>query len=117
MREQPQPYEENRPWGSFRQFTHNELTTVKIIGVKKGERNSLQRHKLRNEEWIIIAGSMELTLGKQVVIGNVGDRFEIPAGTNHRFKGLGDDNRLLEISRGHFDENDNERIEDDYGRA
>jgi len=117
MRGKPQPYEENRPWGSFRQFTHNELTTVKIITVKKGERNSLQAHKMRDESWVVIEGSMEVTLNDETHVGNIGDEFWVPAGTKHRFKGLGESNRLLEISFGDFDENDNNRFEDDYGRV
>lgn len=112
-----EPYQEERPWGTFRQFTHNEPTTVKIITVKKGERNSLQAHKMRDEFWAIIAGTMTLTIGKKTFDAGAGEEFWIPAGTKHRFKGLGDDNRLLEISFGTFDENDNERFEDDYGRA
>lgn len=115
--DRPKPYQEERPWGTFRQFTHNEPTTVKIITVKRGERNSLQRHKKRDELWIIIEGSMELTLNDEVRVANVGDEFWLPAGTKHRFKGIGEHNKLVEISFGDFDENDNERFEDDYGRA
>src|SRR3989344_639494 len=105
----PDPYQESRPWGSFRQFTHNEPTTVKIITVTKGERNSLQRHKMRDEMWIIIEGTMEVTLDNTVQIAGAGEEFWLPAGTRHRFKGIGESNRLVEISFGNFDENDNER--------
>ena len=115
--ERPKPYEEKRPWGIFQQFTHNESTTVKIISVKKGERNSLQRHEMRDELWIIIAGSMEVTLNDEVRVARVGDELWVPISTKHRFKGIEEDNRLVEISFGTFDEDDNERLEDDYGRA
>lgn len=115
--EQPKPYEEQRPWGSFRQFTHNEPTTVKIITVKNGERNSLQSHKMRDEAWVIIAGTMKLTIGNETFDASTGDEYWIPAGTKHRFAGTGEGNRLLEISYGAFDENDNDRFEDDYGRV
>jgi len=115
--ERPNPYEEQRPWGSFRQYTHNEPSTVKIINVKKGERNSLQAHKSRDEYWVIVNGAMLVTLGDEEHTGVIGDEFWVPAGTKHRFKGLGESNALLEISFGNFDEKDNQRFEDDYGRA
>lgn len=113
----PVPYQEERPWGDFRQFTLNERTTAKIITVKIGEMNSLQRHKMRSELWIIVAGSMEITIGDQTIVGHVGDEFWVPVGTKHRFKGLSEHNQLVEISFGTFDENDNERLEDNYGRV
>ncbi len=113
----PAPYQEERPWGNFRQFTHNELTTVKIITVKKGARNSLQKHQNRDERWVIIAGEMKVTIGEVEHDAKIGDEFWVPANTPHRFAGVGDDNRLLEIAYGDFDEGDNERIEDDYGRT
>ena len=30
-------YVEERPWGKFEQYTHNEVSTVKIITVKAGD--------------------------------------------------------------------------------
>ena len=35
-------YEEKRPWGGFRRYTHNQLSTVKIITVNPGDILSLQ---------------------------------------------------------------------------
>ncbi len=107
----------DRPWGGFDQYTHNEQTTVKVLWVKKGERNSLQWHEHRDEMWVILAGPVKVTIGEEEKVGNTNDVFHIPARTKHRFEGAGEDNRLLEISFGNFDENDNHRIEDDYGRA
>ena len=37
-------FQEERPWGNFRQFTQNTSSTVKIIFIKKGEAFSLQYH-------------------------------------------------------------------------
>lgn len=115
--ERPVPYEEERPWGSFRQITHNAKTTLKIITVAQGKRNSLQLHKLRSEFWIVIRGKMRMTIGEMVCIASVGDEFWVSVGTKHRFEGLEEFNQLVEISFGQFDEDDNERIEDDHGRC
>ena len=80
-------------------------------------RNSLQRHRLRHEHWFIESGVFEVTIGKEVLTGYPGDDFWVPLGTAHRFKGLGEANVLTEVSYGTFDENDNERLEDDFGRV
>ena len=110
-------FQEERPWGSFRQFTHNSLSTVKIIFVKKDEAFSLQYHNNRTEFWKILSGTPEITIGESVVHAQKGDEFEIPPKTNHRAHAVGTDTEFLEISYGNFDENDIIRIEDKYGRT
>src|SRR6185437_16374332 len=46
---------DERPWGSFDQFTKDERVTVKIITVAPEKRFSLQYHERRSEFWRIIA--------------------------------------------------------------
>lgn len=111
------PFTDKRPWGEFRQLTHNTLSTVKILIVKAGEAFSLQYHNKRSEFWKILSGSPEIIIGDVVVNGKVGDEFEIPVKTNHRVHSAVDaDTQILEIAYGDFDENDIVRIEDKYGR-
>ena len=109
-------FQEERPWGNFRQFTHNSPSTVKIIFVKKGEAFSLQYHERRTEFWRILRGTPEVTIGNSVMEGKVGDEFKIPPKTNHRVCSIGSDTEILEIAEGDFDEDDIVRIEDKYGR-
>lgn len=40
-------YKEERPWGNFERFTHNEISTVKILTVNPNEELSLQYHHNR----------------------------------------------------------------------
>ena len=47
-------FQEERPWGNFRQFSHNELSTVKIISINPNSSLSLQYHNNRSEFWKII---------------------------------------------------------------
>lgn len=110
------PYCEERPWGGFWQFTHNEISTVKIIWVKPKERNSLQLHHHRDERWVVIKGPIKITIGDKEVVANEEEMFFISRETKHRFTGLKDKGKILEISYGNFDEADNVRLEDDYGR-
>jgi len=106
-----------RPWGRFRQFSQDELSTVKIITVKAGEAFSLQYHKQRTEFWYIISGSPYVTIGKKKIKAKPGDEFLIKPKMQHRVMALRQSAVFLEVSFGHFDESDIVRIEDLYGRA
>ncbi len=109
-------YHEDRPWGSFDQFTHDTQTTVKILNISASKRLSLQKHEHRSEFWHVISGDGIVTIDTEEHHARQGDEFEIPIGTVHRIAGGGGGIRLLEIATGEFDENDIIRIEDDFGR-
>ncbi len=110
-------HSEDRPWGSFEQFTLNEPCTVKIVRVSAGTRLSLQKHSLRAEYWKVIEGDGVAHIGDEERSVTIGDELEIPVGTLHRLTGGPQGCAVLEISLGEFDENDIERVEDDFGRA
>jgi mannose-6-phosphate isomerase len=110
-------HEENRPWGSFEQFTLNESSTVKILRVDAGKEFSLQKHEHRSEYWKVIEGNGTAIIGNETFEVNVGQVMEIPQGTLHRLKGGEHGIAVLEIALGDFDENDIERLEDDFGRV
>ena len=111
------PVDEERPWGSFREFVKNEKDTVKLLKIKKGEEFSLQKHHTRDEFWRVLSGEPEITIGDKLVKAKVGDEFEIKPETLHRIAAPLHDVEVLEISRGEFNENDIMRVEDKYGRA
>ncbi len=113
----PRKYTEERPWGSFERFTQNETTTVKILHLAPGKRFSLQKHAKRSEFWRCIEGSGTVTVGEESRPMNVGDEVLVEAGMLHRLQGGPDGLAVLEIMTGEYDENDIERIEDDFGRA
>jgi mannose-6-phosphate isomerase-like protein (cupin superfamily) len=115
--EEFKPFKVERPWGNFRQFTHNSPSTVKILFIKAKEAFSLQYHNLRTEFWKVLSGSPEITLGDKVFQAKVGDEFEITPKTNHRIRATDEDVQILEISAGEFVEDDIIRLEDKYGRA
>lgn len=112
-----QPYIEQRPWGKFEQFTHNEKTTVKIIEIHNGRRISLQSHHHREEWWIALDNGVITEINGEKRILNKGEHAFIPSGAKHRLTAVNETVRVLEIAFGHFDENDNTRYEDDFGRV
>ena len=120
-------FQVERPWGNFRQFTHNKLSTIKIVTVKPNEILSLQSHKNRSEFWHVISGNGWVEIGgiKKVASSAtrreggkiVGDEFEIGMGEKHRLSAGPDGIQVLEIAIGNFDEEDITHYEDKYGRV
>lgn len=106
-----------RPWGRFEQFVTNEPVTVKTITVEPGHRLSLQRHTGREELWHVLDGQADTHVdGVDRVLGP-GERVLVPRGATHRLGNSGKvPVRVLEIAFGRFDEDDIERLQDDYTR-
>jgi len=106
-----------RPWGEFEQFSLNEKSTVKILNIKPKQELSLQSHKKRDELWKIIEGNAVVTIGKKSYNAKEGDSFLIKRKKDHQLKAKNIKVRVLEISFGLFDEKDETRISDKYGRS
>lgn len=107
-----------RPWGRFQQFTHNEPVTVKTITVDPGQRLSLQRHRVRSELWQVLDGPLDITVDDRHWSAAPGELVWVARGAVHRIGNPGaEPGRILEIAFGHFDEDDIERLEDDYARG
>jgi len=110
-------YQEERPWGNFRQFTHNTPSTVKIITVKPNESLSLQSHNKRTEFWRVLKGSGVAHIdGKDYNITE-GNEYTIPVHAKHSLASGSFGVEVLEIATGDFDESDITRYEDKYGRV
>lgn len=107
----------DRPWGRFEQFATNEQVSVKIITVQPGHRLSLQKHARRGEFWQVLDVPIAVTVDERTWTADVGEHVWVPLGAVHRMHNHGDvPGRLLEIGYGEFDEDDIERLEDDYER-
>ncbi|MBS3128358.1 phosphomannose isomerase type II C-terminal cupin domain [Candidatus Woesearchaeota archaeon] len=106
-----------RPWGKFELFTANQQCSVKILTIKPYSSISLQYHNHREEFWHIVVGSAKITIGDKTLQAKAGDEFFIPKKTNHRIETQNETLKVLEIMYGKFDEEDNVRLEDKYGRV
>lgn len=106
-----------KPWGQFEQFSHNEISTVKVLSVNHSNSLSLQYHNHRTEFWRILSGHPLVTVGEKTTLANPGDEFIIENKQLHRLEVQNDDAQVLEIAYGNFDEGDIIRIQDKYGRA
>ncbi len=103
--------------GQFTRFACNTPVTVKIITVEPGQRLSLQRHELRGELWHILDVPIDVTIGTFERLATPGETVWIRQGMVHRLGNCGETaGRVLEVAFGTFDEDDIERLEDDYHR-
>ncbi len=108
----------DRPWGSWKVDEIGEGFIKKTITVNVGGCLSLQSHNHRSEEWEIIEGVAEVTLGNVVKTYPSKSRISIPQKTIHRLKNAGNSVLIVtEIQRGEIlSEDDIIRYEDIYGR-
>ncbi len=108
----------HRPWGTYTVLEDSDGYKIKRIEVKPGKRLSLQRHKHRNEHWIVVSGTATVTINDKTFILNQNESTYIKAGDVHRL--LNDTDELLvivEAQVGNYTgEDDIERLDDDFKR-
>jgi len=110
--------DDDRPWGRWEEYLNEDGYRVKRILVTPGERLSLQRHRLRKEHWVIVAGTGLFHLDGEETQVAAGSTVFIPVGGVHRISNTGREPLLIiETQLGTCDEDDIERLEDDYGRS
>lgn len=109
----------NRPWGVYKTTFINDYSQSKIIKVNPKGVLSLQKHKRREEYWVVINGSGEVTVGESVKRVESGDFVYIPKGCKHRLENTSEIESLMiaEVQIGdYFGEDDIIRYDDVYGR-
>ena len=108
-----------RPWGRYDILGRGDGVQVKRIEVKPGLRFSLQRHRRRDEKWVIMSGKGVATVGRKRIAVKSGSVLEIPARRVHRMENTGPKPLVfIEVQFGDYlGEDDIERLEDDFGRV
>ncbi|MGN6614955.1 MAG: phosphomannose isomerase type II C-terminal cupin domain [Candidatus Nitrosocosmicus sp.] len=110
-------YIEDRPWGKFERYVENEKCTVKTLYIKPNSQTSLQCHDKRDEWWKVLKGSIIIVVNDNKYKLSENDSFFIKRGLKHQIINLEHPSMVLEISTGHFDEDDIVRLKDIYNRA
>lgn len=107
-----------RPWGSYTLLEEDGYKIKKIV-VKPGKRMSLQRHYHRSEHWIVVRGTARIYVDGKEILLRPGESTFVPAGSLHRIENPGKvPLEIIEVQIGEYlEEDDIERIEDDYGRS
>ena len=97
-------------WGRELWIANNPGYCGKILELLNGKRCSIHYHKLKDETFFLLSGSIRLDLypdgypgvPKEIVM-SPGDTVRIPQNTPHQFLGLADKSEILEISTQHFE--------------
>jgi mannose-1-phosphate guanylyltransferase/mannose-6-phosphate isomerase len=113
---QPPVQQVERPWGSFRQYAHNQPVTVSLMTVEPGQRLSLQAHDGRAELWIVLDEGAVVQVDDAIFYPHAGDEIWIPARSRHRLSSDGPRVRVLEVAFGDWQQDDITRYSDDYAR-
>lgn len=108
-----------KPWGKEIWIVHTDKYAGKILKINKGQRLSLQYHKVKQETLYLDEGEIKFTLEDEN--GNLkdwvmkeGEAVDILPGKRHRMEALRD-SKFFEVSTTELD--DVVRCEDDYGRV
>ncbi len=108
-----------RPWGSYIELETGSSYKIKRINVNPEKRLSLQKHRHRSEHWVVIHGSADVILGDKQIFLRPGESTFVPAGMIHRLSNPGKiPLEVIEVQIGEYlNEDDIERIEDDFERV
>jgi mannose-6-phosphate isomerase len=107
-----------KPWGRVVTYALNQPSSVRVITVEAGRETSVHFHRMRDETWVVLDGSIDLEIGDVTTHARSGDEFVIPAEQPHRIRCTGEGPaRILEIAYGYTTEDDTQRLTDPYGRA
>jgi mannose-6-phosphate isomerase-like protein (cupin superfamily) len=109
-----------KPWGFYKVTAHDGFYQSKVLTLLPRASISLQRHKLREEYWIVVFGSGEARVGDSTIGLSPGSVVSVPRNCLHRLRNTDGTEPLIvvEVQLGTcFDESDIERIDDVYGRV
>ena len=108
----------SKPWGSYQVIEIGPNYLIKRILVKSGGILSLQSHEYRSEHWIIVNGTAEVTINKDILYLKSNENVFIPKKSLHRLANKDqEDLIIIEIWFGQIlDEDDITRYEDIYNR-
>ena len=106
----------NKPWGQVKEYAQNQTATVRLIYMEPNQVTSLHRHHLRDDMWVILDEGLQIQINDETLSPKAGDEFVIPAESLHRIITKNKPGRVLEIAFGYANEEDIERVADQYGR-
>jgi mannose-1-phosphate guanylyltransferase/mannose-6-phosphate isomerase len=110
---------DHRPWGWFETLVLADRFQVKRIVVHPGASLSLQSHIHRAEHWIVVSGTAQVTVDKDVRLLTENQSVYVPLGAVHRLANPGKvPIVLIEVQTGaYLGEDDIIRYEDVYSRG
>jgi mannose-6-phosphate isomerase len=108
----------DKPWGHELIWAHTDRYVGKILVIETGRRLSLQRHEIKDETILVLAGRLRLFLEeddgvvREAELGP-GESRRVKTGRIHRYEAI-ERCEMVEVSTPELD--DVVRLEDDFGR-
>jgi mannose-1-phosphate guanylyltransferase/mannose-1-phosphate guanylyltransferase/mannose-6-phosphate isomerase len=108
-----------RPWGHYEGLIQGDRFQVKQIGVRPGQKLSLQKHFHRAEHWVVVKGTAIVHRDGEEILLRENESVYLPLGCVHRLENPGRiPLTLIEVQVGSYTgEDDIVRLEDTYGRS
>jgi mannose-1-phosphate guanylyltransferase/mannose-6-phosphate isomerase len=108
----------HRPWGTYTVIDEGDSFKVKRLNIRPGAALSLQLHRFRSENWVVVSGTALVTREQESLTLNCGGTVFIPAGAMHRLENpLQTPLIIIETQLGsRICEDDIIRFDDKYGR-
>ena len=110
----------NRPWGFYKSVLLSSHVQSKIITIFPDSEISLQKHKYREEHWVIMKGVGKIMKNNTEMFVRSGSYVHIPKECKHQIINTSADSNLVltEVQLGeYFGEDDIVRYSDKYGRV
>jgi mannose-6-phosphate isomerase len=107
-----------KPWGGFSTLEEGPGYKIKRLVIQPGHRLSLQKHRLRAEHWVVVAGTATVVNGDRFLTLRARQCTVIRRQTWHRIENRGRRTVvIIEVQHGtYLGEDDIIRKQDDYGR-
>jgi mannose-1-phosphate guanylyltransferase/mannose-6-phosphate isomerase len=107
-----------RPWGSYTVLEKGGRYKIKRVILHPKARLSLQVHRHRSEHWVVVSGTARVTRGAEVFDVHFNESTFIPIAVKHRLENPGRiPLQIIEVQNGDYvEEDDIERLDDEYGR-
>jgi mannose-1-phosphate guanylyltransferase/mannose-6-phosphate isomerase len=108
-----------RPWGNYTVLEKGDRYKIKRVEIKPNEKLSLQIHRHRSEHWVVVSGTAKVTRDNHVFYIHPNESTYIPVSTKHRLENPGRiPLQIIEVQNGDYlEEDDIERLDDEYGRS
>ena len=112
------PHRVHRPWGWYQPIDVGARHQVKILTIKPQARLSLQSHHHRAEHWVLVKGTVRVTIDDTEQVLTENESVYVPLGAKHRLENPGKiPAQIIEVQTGSYlGEDDIVRYEDVYGR-
>jgi len=92
-----------RPWGYSERINSGDRFSVQSMMIKPGMRLSLQSHLHRAEHWVVVSGTLEITINGEVRLLTENQSAYVPLGAQHTLHNPGRiPVRMIEVQSGTY---------------